>query len=138
MLKNDGIIHTKFPVSQNSDDSELVYNGKYIDLLSYKEKHLSHGNDGTHVVMIDTETGLPAAASLSQIDKNGEQIVRVNTVTFDHQGQPAALSFINDVADKFCYLDQISSTDRVWETDSDTLKVMLADYSAQALEADVG
>lgn len=129
MFVNEGIIQLKTPTPP---DEELVYHGKYVNLLSYKQEPASFSNDEVYVAKTDVETGLPAVASLTQVGMWGKEIVRVNTVTFNYQGRPAALSFTNDVADKFCYLDTTFSADNVWETDSDTLKSVLADYSAQA------
>ena len=134
MLVNDGVIQIRPSTPQAPADAELIYHGNYADLLSYKQEPVSSDNDEVYIVKTDMTTGLPAVASLTQVDKKDREIVRVNTVTFNYKNRPVLLSFTNDVADKFCYLDEMFSEDNVWETDSDTLTILLADYSEQALK----
>ena len=114
----------------------LVYNGRYIDLASCERKSAPLNEGEVRVTKIDTETGLPASASLAQVGVDGKDILRVNTATFNHQGRPVVLSFTDDVADRFCYLDKLLSGDAVWETNAEILKELLVDYSSPVSEVE--
>lgn len=112
----------------------LAYNGRYVDLLSYERESTLLGTGEVQVTKVDTETGLPAGASLTQIAANGKVISKVNTVTFNFQGRSVALSFTDDVTDRFCYLDELTLDSKAWGNKPDILEAMLTDYSAQVGE----
>lgn len=135
MLINNGTIHIRH--SPAPVDAELVFNGKYIDLLTLERQSAPLGNEEIRVTMIDTETGYPAASDLALVDKNDRRLTYVNVVGFRYQGLPAMLRFTNNVADGFVYQDSLSTflengdLNNVWETDPNLLQQALADYTDQ-------
>lgn len=137
MLRNYGMFAAEGPAPHTQNDATLAYDGQYINLISCTQAATLPDEDGVIVSKVDTETGLPAAAALALLDKAGQEITRVNTVSFSYQGRPALLSFTNDVADRYCYLDEFS-LGNVWATDPDVLTAMLADYSVQASRLERG
>ena len=122
-------------------DPKLIYEGIYVDLLSYEHQKDPCDSDEMRVLVIDTETGYPAAASYTVLDKNGKEAARINTVRFNYKGAPAMLRFTDDVADGFTYgltyqtniSDFLNAGDLtyMWKTDPAILQEALSDYSSQ-------
>lgn len=133
MLFNMGVI--KLPAAPV--DEGLIYNGKYVDLLSYgQQSNLNKG--GTRVTLIDQRTGLPAALNFTLVDEHGKTKTDVNVVRFTYQGLPAMLRFTNNVADGFTYLNYLNmefdsgnNVRNLWKSDPNFLQEILKDYASQ-------
>lgn len=138
MFRNYGMLSAAKPAPRAQSDATLAYDGQYINLISCAQATALPDEDRVIVSKVDTETGLPAAAALALLDKAGQEITRVNTVSFSYQGRPVLLSFTDDVADRYCYLDEVSLGNNVWAADPDALTAMLADYSVQASRLERG
>lgn len=120
-------------------DRNLIYSGTYADLIEIEDQKIPPSSGEVQVKKVDTETGLPAAASMTQVGVFGNEINRINTVRFNYEGRPAMLHFTNDVADGFTYLDEESPASHYQivtkGVDYDFLCAALADYTNQVKAA---
>lgn len=135
MLVNIGVMHIKLPDVYAGKD--LTYNGEYVDLLNCAQQVLLDEGD-IRVTLIDQRTGLPAAANMTLVDKQGRESTRDDVVRFTYQGLPAMLQFTDNVVDGFTYLNYLNTAfnsknniTNPWETDPDLLQEVLNDYASQ-------